>query len=594
MNTLKKIKYIAVLSKSLIGSYKSGFLLTILLGFVNGLAGSIGVGIVIPLFSLLTNSKLEEADFITRAVAGFFETIHVPLTPIFLIAAMVLLFALKALAQFTAKYKTEKLAARFEKDFRAELFNRTLAAGWPYLLQQKTGYLERILLFDVTQAAGIFNQISGGILVTTSFIAYAFVAFKISATITVLTVIFGVFIFLVFKPLFFRVRKVSEEIGLTFKLVAHHVGQNIIGSKMVKTTSAEDKVAEKGVDYFEQLRKARVKMNLYSYLAGGVLEPMAITFMGILFAFSYKTSGFSIATFGVVVYLIHKMFSFIQSGQGQLQGLSALVPYLESTSEYRDSSAMNKEESAGMDKFLFNQSLEFKNVKFSYGRSAEVLRNLSFSIQKGQMVGIVGPSGAGKTTIVDLFLRLLRPQSGRILLDGKDVSLVDLKGWRKNIGYVPQDIFLLNDTVENNIKFYDETIPEEKIVKAARMAGAYDFIQRFPAKFRTIVGERGLELSGGQRQRIVLARTLARNPQILILDEATSAVDAESEAIIHKSILGLKGKITTIVIAHRLSTVTASDHLLVLDEGKIVEQGEPKQLLKNKDSHFYKMYHIRK
>ena len=222
------------------------------------------------------------------------------------------------------------------------------------------------------------------------------------------------------------------------------------------------------------------------------------------------------------------------------------------------------------------------------------MSNVNFSLKKGEMVGLIGPSGAGKTTIVDLILRLFDPTEGKILIDGDDIKNLDIKDWRKNIGYVSQDIFLQNDTISNNIKFYNDDISEQDIIEGAKMANIYDFINNLPNKFQTIIGERGVLLSGGQRQRIIIARILARKPKLLILDEATSALDNESEIQVQKVIENLKGKITALVIAHRLSTIINSDRLLVIDKGKIVEQGKPQELLEDKESYFYKVYNIRK
>ena len=206
------------------------------------------------------------------------------------------------------------------------------------------------------------------------------------------------------------------------------------------------------------------------------------------------------------------------------------------------------------------------------------------------MIGIVGVSGAGKTTIADLVMRFTDPSEGRLLLDGRDAKDIHLKAWRENIAYVSQDIFLKNGTVENNIKFYDQSISDEDMITAAKTAQCQDFISELPKGFKTEVGERGNNLSGGQRQRIVLARALSRKPQILILDEATSSVDNQSEALIKQAISDLKGKITIVVIAHRLSTILDADKVIYLDHGKIIEEGDPQTLLKNPGSAFYKMY----
>jgi ABC-type multidrug transport system fused ATPase/permease subunit len=217
--------------------------------------------------------------------------------------------------------------------------------------------------------------------------------------------------------------------------------------------------------------------------------------------------------------------------------------------------------------------------------------NLFFTLPVGGTLAIVGHSGAGKTTLVDLILRLLEPKSGTVSLDGTDSRLISLESWRKNIGYVAQEVFLLNDTVAANIAFYNPTITTEDIVEAAKMAQIYDFVMTLPDGFKTIVGERGMRLSGGERQRISLARALARKPALLVLDEATSALDGESESLIQKSIEDLKGKITVVAIAHRLSTIMNFDSVVVLEKGAVVETGNPAQLAGNSSTYFYKMVH---
>jgi len=219
---------------------------------------------------------------------------------------------------------------------------------------------------------------------------------------------------------------------------------------------------------------------------------------------------------------------------------------------------------------------------------------MSFSIERGEMIGLIGFSGAGKTTIVDLFLRLFQPSKGKILIDDVNIEDISMEQWRRNIGYISQDMFLKNGTIAENIKFYDEKITDGDMEEAAKMANIYEFIQTLPDKFSTLIGERGVLLSAGQRQRVVIARVLAKKPKILVMDEATSALDNESEIQIQKIIENLKGKITVLVIAHRLSTIINSDRLLVLENGKIIEQGRPQDLLEDKKTYFYKVYNIRK
>jgi len=226
----------------------------------------------------------------------------------------------------------------------------------------------------------------------------------------------------------------------------------------------------------------------------------------------------------------------------------------------------------------FRESIRFDNVTFFYPGREQVLENFTVDFKKGKQTAIVGPSGAGKTTIVDLIIRLFDPSQGKILVDGVDLRELKIKSWLKRIGYVSQDTFIFNATLAENIAFGFEA-GREDIVRAAKEANAHEFIAQFPQGYETIVGDRGMKLSGGQRQRIAIARALIRKPEILILDEATSSLDTVSEAQVQEAINNITKNHTVIIIAHRLSTVRYADHIFVLDQGKIVESGDHEQLL---------------
>lgn len=229
--------------------------------------------------------------------------------------------------------------------------------------------------------------------------------------------------------------------------------------------------------------------------------------------------------------------------------------------------------------------IRFESVSFSYPsrKDIPVLHDVSFHVQPGWQVAIVGPSGAGKSTIVSLLLRFYDPANGAILFDGKTASAYDLSVLRNQMAVVPQDVFLFGGTILENIAYGDPTATEEKIIEAAKKANAWEFIQKFPEGLQTIVGERGVQLSGGQRQRIAIARAVLKDPRILILDEATSALDSESERLVQDALDKLMQGRTSIVIAHRLSTVRRADMILVMDKGMIVEEGTHVELMEKNE-----------
>lgn len=575
------------------GQYKFQIIILAVLSFLSGILEGVGINAIIPLFAFVSRDAVRGTDIISKTIEKFFTYFHLSYTLKALLIFIVLLFIIKACALFFSNYVVTKITSDYEADTRSKLFSLTLKANWPHLLKQKVGYLEQILTTDINNSSKLLAYLSESILVFANLAVYGFLVVNISPPIAALTLVLGLAVFFAVRPLLNKNSIISEKINNLYKELAHYVNENIIGMKTIKTMMVGASVQEKSDKYFEAMRRLNMKMAILRNATASILQPIGAIFVVGIFAFFYKTTAFNFASFAVVVYAINKVVSYIQVAQSNLQTIYAISPHLSSVSGYLDEVKKHTEKDGGEKPFKFMEKLEFKNVSFSYDGVHGVVQNVSFSLKNGEMLGLIGPSGAGKTTIVDLILRLYSPQRGGIFLDGEKVSDIRMEEWRKSIGYVSQDIFLMNDTIENNIKFYEGSVSDKDMADATREANIYDFICAQPKKFSTIVGERGVMLSGGQRQRIILARVLARRPKILILDEATSALDNESEAMIQKAIENVKGGATVLAIAHRLSTVMISDRLIVLDQGKIIEEGSPKELLRDKDSYFFKVYNLR-
>ncbi len=574
------------------GRFRPQLILLVVLGFLSGLLEGLGINALIPLFSFAPGQDQAATDFITRQLTNLFAffDLHLSLTALAVFVASA--FFLKAVVKVILDYLKFRITADYEWETRQGLFAKILAADFRHLLKQKLGVLETILMIDVPVSSSLLNQLSGGIMYVTGLLVYVFVALNISARITIYTLALGLIFFFIFQPILVRIKNYAQQRNRINKEMAHHISENILGMKRVKTMLVEPSVEKKAREYFSALREFAQKVPFLKSLPATALEPVAVIFVIAVYLVNYQAPGFNLIALGAIIYLVNKILNYVQQLQRVGQAITDFSPHLRSILEFEQDARREREIRLAGEPFAFSDKLVFQNVSFAYAPGRPVLSGLTFEIRKGEMVGLVGPSGVGKTTLVDLLLRLFAPDGGEILLDGRSAREIDLDDWRRHIGYVSQDVFLMNDTIANNIRFYSPAITQDEIENAAQMANIHEFIESLPQKYETLIGERGVRLSGGERQRVVLARIFARRPEILILDEATSALDNESEREIQEVIRKLKGRMTVIAIAHRLTTVMDSDKLFILEDGKLVEQGEPQALLQDKNSYFFRTLHI--
>lgn len=588
----KKFREIISVSWQAFRNYRRQIFLVTALGFLGGFIEVVGLNALIPILAFATGNAGGQSDKIIKIIENVFAVFGLHYHLSYLLIFISAVFIIKGIFVVFATYIKFRIKANYELFTRKDLLNKTLNARWTYLLQQKVGYLENVLMNDV-HVAGLFLQnMSDFLLSSITLAVYMIAAISISAKMTFMTIGLGVILFFAFKPLIKRKRFFAIGMVKVRKSIAHFVNEHIIGMKIIKSFALIDGVVEKGERLFRRCRDLDLKTTLYSSIATAFIHPISFIYLIILFALLYKTSDFRFAEFVIVVYLINRIFTYIEQLQGNIHKLNDTFPYVESVLHYNSKVIDNKEQLDGKNEFIFQDKIVFDKVRFYYDSGKDILENVSFEIPKGAMVGIIGSSGAGKTTLVDLLLRLLYPSEGRILLDEQDITDISIQVWRGNIGYVSQDIFLFNDTIVNNIKMFNSSLDKQEVIEAMKMADIYDFISACPEGIETVVGERGIKLSVGQRQRIALARILVRRPKLLILDEATSSLDNESERRIQQVIERLKGKTTILIIAHRLSTVLNCDKLFVLEDGKITEEGSPQELLQDKTSYFFKTYNI--
>ncbi|MFC1775261.1 ABC transporter ATP-binding protein [Patescibacteria group bacterium] len=586
----KEEKTIQILLKTF-SRYRLHLVLLTILGILGAVLEGIGISAVIPLFSFILGDGGVPIDPVSSLIKQFFDFVGVPFTIRFLLIFMAVLFLGRAVALIIFTYIRARIAASFTFREISQMLSGTLQAKWMFLAKQKIGYMQNTLFWDVRQSAGLLDALAQFIQSSTGFVIYFFIALNISPIITSITLVVGAVLLIGLRPFVHKTKVFGEQKSDLEKTFTDYLIEHLGGLKVVKASGIGQKVAGVGRATLEKLRTVYIKNAIVHSIATVIIQPLSMIFILVLFVFAYKLPSFNIGVFAAVLYLIQKIFTYLQSTQSSFHSIANFAPFASNILKFKNSLDENKDESKKDKKlpFVFKDSLLLDDVSFSYNKGAQVISNLSFSVPQKSFLGIIGPSGGGKTSVVDLILRLLSPSSGSISLDGVPIDEIKIDEWRQNIGYVSQDIFIMNTSIRDNIKFYDDSITDEEMCDAARKAHIYGHIVKLEDGFDTIVGDRGVSLSVGQRQRIVIARALARTPSILIFDEATSALDSESEVAIKETIEEMRKDITLIMIAHRISTIKNADKIIVLKDGVVAEEGKSQDMLNNPESYLSQM-----
>ncbi len=446
-----------------------------------------------------------------------------------------------------------------------------------YYDANKSGTLVSRIMTDVE---GVRNLIGtglvdfvGGLITAAISLAVLLYISPIMTAVTALSV--GVFAFFLSKA-FVNIRPVFRERGKINAEVTGRLTESLGGVRVVKGYHAEEreaKVFAQGVTrLLENVFKSLKMMSLMA-LSSTVLMGLvsaAVMFVGArqIFAGTLSLGEFVMFT-TFLAFLVAPVFQVVGIGTQLTEAFAGLDRTREVLGERREDEYPNRKTVIGP----IHGTVEFKDVNFSYEEGKPVLRDVSFRAEPGTVTALVGPSGSGKSTIISLVAAFHEPTDGTVTIDGIDLSTVRLDSYRTQLGVVLQDTFLFDGTIEENIAFAKPNATKEQIMEACHIARVDEFAERFELKYDTIVGERGVKLSGGQRQRVSIARAILADPRILILDEATSSLDSESEALIQEGLNHLMQGRTTFVIAHRLSTIRRADQILVVEEGRIVERG---------------------
>ncbi|NJR17554.1 MAG: ATP-binding cassette domain-containing protein [Calothrix sp. CSU_2_0] len=566
--------------------YPGLIILTIILGFSGALFNGVSTALIVPVILKIVGQEvdLKSSPGIMKTLMAPFEEAPEHYRLLMMGGAIILTIVLKNLASYFSSLTSSFLSRRLTTDMRQEGVRLLLEVDTDYYAKTKVGDLINRLGGEIARASNtIANTIRTIILVITILVFVGFLV-SISWQLTIAATLLLSLVTLVNQYAISRSKKFGTMLSEMSRAYSIALLEILSGMRLVKATGNEEKEYKRIVKLIRDREKADFHSQVNAELIAPVSEVMGMTALLLIVFLSRTLLKDQIASLSAV------MLTYLLT-------LMRVLPLISQLNTLRSSFANNSSSVDIVCDFLrrdnkplmddgniiyksLEKGIHFNRISFGYpGHEKLVLRDVDVFLPRGKTLALVGGSGAGKSTLADLLPRFYDPISGSIEIDGTDLRKFNLTSLRKAMGIVSQDTFLFNDSVRNNISYGKPEASESEIIAAIKQANAYEFITQLPQGLDTSIGDRGVMLSGGQRQRLAIARALLQNPEILILDEATSALDTVSERLVQEAIDDLSRDRTTVVIAHRLSTVQKADQIAVMDQGRVVEVGTHAELL---------------
>ena len=553
------------------------------------------ISILALVFIFATTLVTTTLPLLARYFIDHFISRYQIMTGFYVLIMYYALFLLRVLFTFLGQYSFARVAHSIVRDLRQESFENIEHLGMVYFDQTPAGAIVSRLTNDTQAVADMFGTIFSSFLNTIlMFIVTIGAMISLSPGLTVLMILF---LPIMIGSVYLYQRLSSKLVEITRAKLSElntKLSESIEGMRIIQAFNQEERL----IKDFEEVNKEHLHYMSRSLSVDSLLLRPAMALLKILaygviltyFGLSWQTAGFTAGIIYAFIQYTNQLFnplielmqnfSILQTSMIAAGRVFELIDNKEYEPIQKDS-----------DYKIEEGNIEFKNVSFSYDGKKDVLKNISFKVNKGETIAFVGSTGSGKSSIINLFLRFYEFDRGEILIDGRDIKEYSMNELRNKIGLVLQDPFLYHGTIESNIKMYNKSLTESDIKAAAEFVDADEFIMQLPEKYKSPVTERGSTFSSGQRQLLTFARTIAAQPKILILDEATANIDSETEEIIQNSLKKMRKGRTTIAIAHRLSTIQDANCIYVLDKGEIIESGTHTKLLQQKGT-YYKMYQL--
>jgi ATP-binding cassette subfamily B protein len=554
------------------------FTANISLMVITGMIDAVSIFSIAPIIDFLINPDISLGSPVTRKIVGIIEHIGFSVNLVSLLSIFLIFYILRSIFSIFFMYSIFKTKYAVLRHLIIGTFEDFFRARWFFFSSSQQGAILNTFNREISGVGTAFISLAQlcACIIQTAFMLS--IPFYLSWQVASISLTFGIILSL---PFFF-LGKISYRWGENNTSTANKftiILQESLGlAKVILGFGNQSYSIKELTSAYDIHQKATIKSQTFNAAIPRIFAPLTIIIVSVTILIS-RWFMLPISAIVIILYSFYKAIPSIGEITNEKTSIDNNFPSYDQVNNFRKQ-AQKMKQTSGIRKYSgFANKIAFKDVSFAYPGGEIVLHHLNMVIPKGKMIAFVGDSGAGKSTLIDMIMGFNEPTNGEITIDSDRLHDYDIISYRRRLGYVPQDSILFNLSIKDNLLWAKEDAIDQELISACRQANAYEFITSFPEGYNTLVGDRGIRLSGGQCQRIALARAILRKPDLLILDEATSSLDTQSERLIQQAIESIAQETTIIIVAHRLSTITSADYIYVLEKGRIIEEGTYQSLI---------------
>jgi subfamily B ATP-binding cassette protein MsbA len=570
-----------------------GFPVIVVLGVLQSLSEGVGIGLFIPLLTGLVAGPQPRAQgqWLVRTMEGLFQGVAPDRRLAVIVACIFAAILATALLSYLHNLLFGWLDGHIAHDLRRRIFGQLMAVDFGFIERDRSGRLLNILASDSWQTSEALKILVRMMITAATIAVYVTLLLLVSWRLTLVVTVGVLAISSVVRLLTRAARELGETVKESNAELADRMVEGIDGMRVIRAFGQERREQRRFDLASNRLRAVMLRLSCLDGVVHPVHEVLAASLLLLILLIAAPTER-DVPVLLVFAFVLYRLQPRVKEFDASRVRLAVLSASVEEVLSFLDTTDKQYLTSGTLTQVALDRHIEFERVSFQYDAAdAPALTDASFRIRAGGTTAFVGPSGGGKSTIMKLLLRFHDPTSGSIAVDGHPLHDFDLDVWRAQIALVAQDVYLFNTTVAENIAYGRPETGRDEVVEAARKADAHEFIERLPDQYDTVLGHHGMRLSGGQQQRLSLARAIIRNPRVLILDEATNALDSISEHWIQETLDRMRENRTVIMIAHRLSTIERADQIVVLEKGRVQEIGSLPELMAA-GGLFARLYHL--